>query len=80
MAPPASPQDIQDRIAELLALPGSEFDYLKQLPREDAERLAAQIVHAVEERRHVILQALDDAARYLPGPLRRKLTQRIQGD
>ncbi len=80
MASPTSRQDIQERIAHILEMPGDEFHYLQRLPEGAAARLAEQITHAVEERRHVILQALDDAARHLPGPLRRKLSQRMQGD
>lgn len=77
----SSPDDeTPAKFAALLDLPADELSYLNQLPAGAASELADKVEHAIEERRHVILQALDDAGKFLPGPLRRKLAQRIQGD
>ncbi len=67
-------------IAESLQMPADDLDYLVQLAPADRDRLCALLQAAIDERRNVIVKALDDAGRHLPGPLRRKLSQRIQGD
>lgn len=75
-----TPHESVARLAELLNLPEAEIDYLNGLPPGECSALADRVEAAIEERRNVIVQALEDAGRHLPGPLRRKLTSRIQGD
>ncbi len=76
MSPPPSRSRSQ-QVADLLDAPVDGLEFLDQLSDEEGEHLCGLLGAAITERRHVIAKAMQDAQRFLPGPLRRRLAGRF---